>query len=231
MSLYKCYFKHHFKSFRSLTFRILRYVTYVSSDLISLWITKHWHCFMNIQFIITCSLYHGNMEYPFCPPEQICGHFIPQWVPMGLHNSTEPELFFKPPCVNPWDFSPGCSPFYLLPTDPVWLWAQPAPLIIQSTAKCLRERKKYTFWDPKPNLFLYPCRLPSSSDQSVPPIKICRHPHISMCRAQGQLFSCPRRTDSGKNCSLVESSPPALHHLRWRLAFMAQEGKNSVTRS
>lgn len=49
---------------------------------------------MNIQFI-TSRLYHGNVEHPFCP-QGIYGHFIPPWVPMGLHNFTEPELSFRP---------------------------------------------------------------------------------------------------------------------------------------
>lgn len=78
-----------------------------------------------------------------------------------------------------------------------------------------------------------PVSLQTSTQQGPvsAPSKNLQTSYISMCRVQNQLFCCPGMTDSETNYSFQGSSSPTLHHLRQRLFFMAQEGKNCVTRS
>lgn len=136
------------------------------------------YCFMNIQFLITCSLYPRTMECPFCPPGDLWS-FHPTVDPHGAsqlhwtlsssaaHLVSSCEILHR--LLSPLPDANGSH-----------VGTQPASLIIraQRNACSWGEREKCTFWDPKSNmiLFLSPHRLPHSRDWSVPLGKFCRRP-------------------------------------------------------
>lgn len=151
-------------------------------------------------------------------PSDLWGFHMPQWVPMGLDSSTEPELSFRPLFIVLWDFSPGCSPLYLHHNEFHVRWTQSPLLIIQSTAKCLRKEEEHILRPQNPtwDSFYLQAGLYIAKTSSRHPVKICRHLRISKCRKQRRsfllrkdlVFSCHGMID-GEKSFLQGSSLPA----------------------
>lgn len=163
-------------------------------------------------------------------PSDLWGFHMPQWVPMRLDSSTEPELFFRPLFIVLWDVSPGCSPLYLHHNESHIRWTQSPLLIIQSTAKCLRKKEEHILRPQNPtwDSFYLQAGLYIAKTSSRHPVKICRHLRISKCREQRRsfllspklVFSCPGMIDGEKNISSREALYLPLHLLRWGPTFM-----------